>query len=242
MRLLVVAPGSNLQVNVEIIAAAANARTTTLNGHVPKRELLGHIESGDYDGIHFAAHGTPYSVQMSDETVYDSELQSAFDIAARKGKPVRIVLLNTCRSLPLAIRFHSMGTSSPRYVIGWRDDVEDEVAGEFAKAFWSKAYPDCDVHQTFDLAIDEIRHRFPAHELPNLINGMRTVIQDLIEQVQLLRRASDKNVADRLEFSHKLDEENDRQRHIMYLMGGFLIAFTAVLFMLFVLLLNGLSG
>jgi len=195
-RLLIVVPTyqegvAQLDTVSEVFTAASanNLKPTILHGQVGKREFLSHVASGDYDAIHFATHGDTYAVHLSDEVVYESEIENAFAQAERKGRSIQVVILNGCKSIILALRLHGMGEGAPRYVIGWRDDVTDEVGNAFAAAFWAKVYKDADMHTVFERAEDEMVQRFPEHERPVLVNGMKAIIVSLTEHIEELTSA-----------------------------------------------------
>lgn len=173
MRILIVTPDSELRTNIELVAAATNNRPTILDRRVNTREVLGHIQSGEYEAIHFGAHGNEEALMMSDGPLHEADLEQAFDIAFRKGSPVRIVLLNACRSISTAARLHTMGVAGPGYVIGWRDEVEDEAASAFAAHFWRNIRPSGPVHEVFEAAAEVMRSEFPDQEDPILINGVK---------------------------------------------------------------------
>lgn len=191
MRILIVTPGSDLSVSAELVAAASNNQPVVLGGIVTAREVLRHISSGDYDAIHIGSHGDENSLQMSDGELHDSDIEFAFEAAAARGKPVRIVLLNSCDSVAAAARLHRMGVGGPGYVIGWAYTVPDDVAQVFAVNFWRNLHDSSDVHQVFDAAVRSSRSEIPDFVAPVLINGIRAVVQELTREVKGLRQIND---------------------------------------------------
>jgi hypothetical protein len=181
MRILIVVPDSDLLTHAELVSSASENRPTILSGLVTTREVISHIETGEYDAIHFGGHSNSSSLKMSDGMLHFTELEYAFDSAAQSGKPVRLCLLNGCRSIANAARLHRMGNGGPGYVIGWASDIDDVVASYFAVHFWRNMHVSSDVHAVFSGAVAALRDKYASlyddFEPPILINGSRAMLQ-----------------------------------------------------------------
>lgn len=185
MRILIVAPESELNTHVDLIAAMGGNLATPLHGVVPMREVLNEIASGQYDAIHFASHGTSNALATSDGMIDEEQLQIAIKKSSDNGRQVRLVFLNACQSITTGIYIHSPREGSPSFVIGWRTDVKDTVANMFATRFYSAlAMNGEDVHDAFDSGVYAIKRAYPDVEVPLLLNGrlqdLRIAMNDMI--------------------------------------------------------------
>lgn len=184
MQILIVSPESDIQAELELIAAAGQNTPKILNSLVSTREVISEIASGRYNAVHFAAHGSNNALLMSDGYIDDMELQQAFELAAKKGMPIDITVLNACNSITSALKIYSSMKGGPSYVVAWRDKVEDSAAQFFAVRFWrSLALDGEDVKSAFDNAQDALLREFPNAEPPMLLNGIKAVINELTREV-----------------------------------------------------------
>jgi len=182
MKVLIVAPFSDLATLTELISAAGQNTPTILNGTVTHRELLATLKTAEFDIVHFAGHGETMTLEMSDGLLSIDMLASAI------SKHPTLVFLNACKSLPAAAAMYSYGTG---YAIGWRDDVPDRIAEEFAVVFYrTLALNGGQIRKAFDTAEDGIQRSHPGAEMPTLLNGRMTSIvrelEDFKERQRLL--------------------------------------------------------
>ncbi len=194
MRILIVSPDSDLETDAEIVASASDKQPYILNGFVTRREVLREIEAGKYYAVHFGGHGDARSLWVTDGRLGDGEMTLAFERSSRAGRPVQVVLLNSCRSISAAARLHSLGAGAPAFVIGWRHDVGDEEATIFASVFWRSLTPGADVHGVFDAAVDTLYDEFPHCEPPILINGLRAVLQEVALELRSVKEEQERSI------------------------------------------------
>lgn len=185
MKILIVAPDSDLNTQVDLIAAMGGNMATPLHGVVPVREVLNEIASGNYDAVHFASHGDRNALLMSDGTIDEDQLENSIKRSSDNGRQIKLVFLNACQSITTAIYIHSPKEGSPSFVIGWRTDVQDAVATSFAVRFYETLrLNDEDVHDAFDSGVAAIRRSYPEVESPLLLNGrlqdIRIAMNDLV--------------------------------------------------------------
>jgi len=177
MRILLIAPASDLQVLSELIAAAGGQNTPTiLNGLVTHREVLSNLRSTQFDIIHFAGHGNTMQLELS-----DGPLSVEMFVNALGDKRPRLIVLNACRSLVPAARLHSHGAD---YVVGWRDDVGDNVANQFAVTFYNSLKLSDSVSSAFRTAIQLLDSTHPGVEIPVVLNGRQRALTEQVSDLQ----------------------------------------------------------
>lgn len=177
MRILIVAPDSDLAVLAELIAAAGENQPTILHGLVSHRELLASLRGAAFDIIHFAGHGQTMRLTLSDGELSTEMLISSLDNQKRPN----LIFLNACKSLPAAAQLHRHGAN---YVIGWRDDVTDQVAGEFAVAFYNTLKLNSHPHRSFDIARRMMTEFHPGIEQPVVLNGRMLTMEEEIADLR----------------------------------------------------------
>lgn len=179
MRILIVAPNSDLQNLAELIAAAGESQPTILHQTVTNRELLNTLRGGQYQIVHFAGHGERMELELNDGPLSVDMLSSAI----QEGTQPMLMFFNSCASLPAAAHMHSYGVG---YVIGWRqEDLSDDPAGSFAVTFYNTLRLNgFDVHRAFATATEGMHRHYPGYEEPVLINGRMAV---LLKEMDALR-------------------------------------------------------
>jgi len=166
MKLLIIAPGSNLNVGTEIIDAVGSSGSDTkiLHGTVSIRHVLDTIASGEFDSFHFAGHGDETRLMFSDGTLESSLLADAI----RKNGNVVLCLFNSCESMGIASLCHLAGSS---YAIGWQQGVRDDVAVTFAFAFWASYKMSGQIHDAYNTGREAVIWGYPGQQAPTLLNG-----------------------------------------------------------------------
>lgn len=177
MRTLIIAPDSDLAVLAELIAAAGENRPTILHGTVGHRELLSALRGDAYDIIHFAGHGQTMRLTLSDGELSTDMVTSSIE----NHKRPNLIFLNACKTLPAAIQLHQHGAN---YVIGWRDDVNDRVAGEFAVAFYNTLKLNDQPLRAFDIAKRMMTEVHPGAEQPVILNGRMLAMEQEIADLR----------------------------------------------------------
>lgn len=179
MSTLVVAPKSNLD-NVADWVSSANGRTLrVLNGFVTVREVLAQIASGQYRIIHFATHGCPAALEMSDGAIPDHLLEDALRAAGR----VDLVILGACSSIAIGAQLYMAGVQR---VLSWRSEVTDKAAAEWARAFYASLGISGDIWDAQVTAGEAVRRL--GYEPPIFLNGR---LSKLESQVKALQRTSE---------------------------------------------------
>lgn len=183
MRVLVVAPRSNIDNMADWVASARGHELTVLNGTVSTREALSCIASGQHQVVHFANHsiqrGTGRALCLSeDEEISEHLLEDAFRAAGN----VELVILGACASVSLGARLYM--ACVPR-VISWRVDVDDRIAGEWARVFYSSLSLNHDIWDATQTAAERVRAL--GEEPPIYLNGRMSVLE---AEVQAMRHTT----------------------------------------------------
>lgn len=168
MRVLVVAPQSNIDNMADWVASARGHELTVLNGTVSTREVLGCVASGTYQIVHFATHGCPSALEMSDGQISEHLLEDAFRAAGN----AELVVLGACASVGLGAELYMAGV--PR-VVSWRVDVDDKLAGEWARTFYSSLNLNHDIWDATQAAAERVRQL--GAEPPIYLNGRMSVLE-----------------------------------------------------------------
>lgn len=189
MRILIVAPSSDLGNLAELIEAVGEHIATPLRGNVEERELLQRLYSEHFDVIHFAGHGESMELSLSDGPLSVEMLASAI----QEGSYPKLVFLNACTSLPAAAHLHSFGVA---YTIGWRQEgVPDGVASDFAVMFYSSLRLNGgNIRKAFDSAINMMTRHYPQVERPIIINGRMAALLEEVVQLRETVKGRDSRV------------------------------------------------
>lgn len=177
MKLLIVAPQSNLNTFSEIIDAVGVGDTRILRGIVTVREVMTEIRTGQYTHLHFAGHGDNQALEFSEGRMNKSLLADSIQAAGT----IELVLFNSCQSLGPALAAYGAGVP---FVIGWQGDVLDSAATNYAYAFWATYRLSKDAHVAHRQGREAVIFANPGHETPDLTNGRNQTYQ---KQIQLLR-------------------------------------------------------
>ena len=181
MRVLVVAPQSNIDNMTDWVASARGHELTVLNKTVTGREVLSCVASGRFEVVHFASHsaeadsGCADALVVSDGEIAEQLLEDAF----RAAGSVRLVILGACASVAIGARLYMAGV--PR-VISWRVNVPDAVAGEWARIFYSSLGLSGDIWDATQTAAERLRAR--GVEPPIYLNGRMTVIEAELQSLR----------------------------------------------------------
>lgn len=178
MRVLVVAPQSNLQNISDWVAAARGHELTVLNDSVSVREVLGCISGGGFQIVHFAGHGCTDALEVSNGSIPEHLLEDAF----RAAGTVELAILGACSSVAIGARLYMAGV--PR-VISWRTDVDDHIAAVWAQAFYASLQLSADVWDATQTAGEAVR-RLGA-EPPIYLNGRMAVLEN---EIKTMRRTT----------------------------------------------------
>ena len=175
MRILVVASQSKLQTVEDWMSSMNGNQVTVLDGLVTGREVLQSIASGGYQVVHFAGHGCEDAIEVSDGVIPKHLLEDAF----RAARTVELVILGACRSIGVGALLYMAGV--PR-VLSWRADVDDQIAGTWARAFYSSLRLTGDIWdatQTASAAVLRI-----GAEPPIYLNGRMALLETEVKRLQ----------------------------------------------------------
>lgn len=131
MRVLIVAPEQpGIYVIPEVRAIQTWHHTTLLHGPVTVEDIVNACLATKYDIIHFATHGGPDGLQLS-----NGELMTAYDIArVARLQNTPELFFNACDTGSLAARAVRNG---PKYAYSAEIALEDDEAWKFPYAFYS---------------------------------------------------------------------------------------------------------
>jgi hypothetical protein len=178
MSTLVIAPQSNINNVIDWVSSANGRSLKVLNGYVTVREVLALIASGQFRILHFATHGCPTALSMSDGDIPDHLLEDAI----RAGGRVELVILSACSSIAIGAQLYMAGV--PR-VLSWRTEVDDKVAGEWARTFYASLGMSNDIWDAQVTAGEAVRRL--GHEPPIFLNGR---LAKLETQVKVLEQSA----------------------------------------------------
>lgn len=157
------------------MSAMNGNQVTVLDGLVTVRETLQMISSGGYQVVHFAGHGCEDAIEVSDGVIPKHLLEDAF----RAAGTVELVILGACRSIGVGALLYMAGV--PR-VLSWRADVKDEVAGVWARAFYSSLKLSGDIWDATFAASEAVRRM--GEEPPIYLNGRMALLETEVKRLQ----------------------------------------------------------
>lgn len=187
MRLLIIAPRSNLDTQSEILdAVGEGGETNILHGAVTLRAALATIKDWKPDAIHFAGHGDTMRLAFEDGNLDAALLADAI----RYAGTVNLCLFNSCESLGgVALACYMAGAT---YAIGWQDEVNNATAVAFSFSFWASWKMSGDIAAAYRTGREAVIWGFPGEQTPGLLNGRgqthREQMTDLRNQVDRLTR------------------------------------------------------
>jgi len=166
LRLLFIAPTSNLRTDVEILHSLQGQTVDICDGNVD-RDKVERFLRGDtqYDFIHFAGHGGLSVLEWSDGAVTAKELLGM--LAHQTG--LCGVIITACYSAGVAALIHN-ARHVP--VVACEADISDPGARRFSEAFYRALRGGSRIHEAFDVAQEMLERVYPADgAVVTLING-----------------------------------------------------------------------
>jgi len=120
--------------------------------------------------VHFAGHGTQSGLMILDETrfpeIISSEVVSQlFKSKSHQTHQTKCVILSACYSAEQA---KLIGKFIP-FVIGIKNDIEDNASIEFTRGFYDAIGAGADVEQAVELGRISMIQKFPNQETPLII-------------------------------------------------------------------------
>lgn len=175
MDILIIAPSLGIENVNDWVASASGNKITVLNGTVTIREALSHIASGKYQIVHFATHGCVSALTMSDGAIDIHLIEDAFRAAGN----VECVILSACASVAIGAAIYRGGV--PR-VLAWRADVEDKIAGIWAKTFYASIQMGRSIWDAARTAAEVIENL--GAEPPIFLNGRLSQMQAELQELR----------------------------------------------------------
>lgn len=165
MRLLFIAPASNLSTNAELARIASGYTPEIVDGLIDRNGLERALRLDAYDAIHFCGHAGKGVLQLSDGLIDSADLVSMLD--GQRG--ARFFFINGCDSLSLGTALHN-AYHIP--VIAHDAEIEDKAAVKLAQRFYGDFRRTQNVGESFDSALKTLQRLYPEQALiPTLING-----------------------------------------------------------------------
>jgi hypothetical protein len=178
MRLLIIAPRSNLDTQSEILdAIEETSETNILHGVVTVRAAIETIKAWKPEAIHFAGHGDDARLAFEDGNLDAALLADAI----RYTGTVRLCLFNSCESVNVALACYMAGAS---YAIGWQDEVSDREAVAFGFAFWASWKMNRDIAGAFRTGREAVIWGFPGAQAPALLNGRGEAFREQMAEMK----------------------------------------------------------
>ena len=183
LRLLFIAPTSNLRTDVEILHSLQGQTVDICDGNVD-RDKVERFLRGDtqYDFIHFAGHGGLSVLEWSDGAVTAKELLGM--LAHQTG--LCGVIITACYSAGVAALIHN-ARHVP--VVACEAEISDPGARRFSEAFYRALRGGSRIHEAFDVA-QEMLERLHATDaaVVTLINGDMATDAELTDCLAFVRR------------------------------------------------------
>lgn len=131
-------------------------------------DLQGHLMRFQPHTVHFSGHGDGAGsiVVMEDRKPISPPIDALYNLLANLGEGVRLVVLNSCFSQPLAERLAEVVDC----VIGTGQAIEDEAAIAFASALYGGLAYGKSLHTAFGLGVNALDlRRYPGSAAPRLL-------------------------------------------------------------------------
>lgn len=165
MRLLFIAPTSNLAHGAELSRVATGMTIEVVDGLLDRAGLERALREADADIVHFCGHGGKSVLELGDGALDKGDLVSMLS-GLRK---VKFFIINACDSLSLGVAIHN-ALHTP--VIAMDAEIQDRAAVRFAESFYRAYRATGHVGGAFDTARDTLLRIYPDQAIiPVLING-----------------------------------------------------------------------
>lgn len=200
MRILLIAPTSDLNQSPEIRDISTLHTTVVMSGAVTRRDLFDKCNAYQFDVLHFACHGDSSGVYLSNTVVRYREGEQPHERKIRLAQDpehlspqeisqlvrtcgAKIVVLNACTTIAVA---HYVVLHGAWYAISALVDLPDNTAWKMPLLFYRNivgdALDDRRVVEAFTVADDEAQYAMQV--APALLLRLLQVIDDLRGQVK----------------------------------------------------------
>lgn len=182
MRLLFIAPASNLKTGDEILRSIQGQTVTICDGYVDRAKAEQFLRD-EYDYIHFAGHGGLSVLEWSDGAITVDELLGMLAYQNR----LRGVIITACNSARVGAEVHN-ARHVP--VVMCQSEISDPAAVRFSEAFYRALRTGGDMHRAVETgrAALEKAHVGDA-DVVTLINGDMATDAELDDCMSYVRES-----------------------------------------------------
>lgn len=182
MKLLFIAPTSNLKTSDEILRSIEGQTISICDGDVDRAKAEAYLGRAQYDAIHFASHGSLSVLEWSDGVI---EVAQLLDLLANQ-KRLKFVCITACNSARVGAEIHN-ARHIP--VVMCQAPIGDPAARCFSETFYRSMRLVGDIHRAVAAGRDQLRAAFPtAADVVMLINGDMATDSELSDCMDYVRR------------------------------------------------------
>jgi hypothetical protein len=192
VKLLFIAPASNLSSNTELARIASGHTVDIVSGMLDRAGLERALRD-PADAVHFVGHGSKQLLELTDGLIDSADLVSMLD----KQNGAKFFFVNSCDSLGVATAIHN---SLHLPCIAHDKPINDVAAVRFAERFYREYKRSGDVGKSFEAARETLMRLYPTEaNTPVLING---------------------DMASHADISHIVSDIDDKIAHIGVIVDG----------------------
>lgn len=181
MKVLYIAPTSNLDTKTEILRSVEGQTVSICDGEVDRAKVEAYLARGQYDAVHLAGHGDASVLAWSDGLI---EVAQLLDLLANQ-KRLRFVCITACNSARTGAEIHN-ARHVP--VIVCQKPVGDAAARCFSEVFYRSMRLVGDIHRAVEAGRAQLRVEHPADaDTVVLINGDMATDNDLSDCMAFVR-------------------------------------------------------
>jgi hypothetical protein len=164
MKLLFIAPQSNLSSHAELSRIASGNRLEIIDGLLDRAGLERALRE-PADIVHFCGHGGKHLLELNDGLIDSADLVSMLD----RQHGAKLFFVNACDSLAVASAIHN-ALHAP--VVAHDKPIDDKAAVRFAERFYREYKRSNDVGHSFEAARETLMRLYPGEaNTPVLLNG-----------------------------------------------------------------------
>lgn len=180
MKILFVAPDSELKVRDEIMRAADRQTVTFCDGNVDRAKAERFLQEPQ-DALHFAGHGNSSILEWSDGALEVAELIAMLKPQTR----LRFVVITACNSARTGAEIHN-ALHVP--VVLCQAPIGDDAAVRFSEVFYRTYRAQGDVAEAVEAGRSMLARLFPAFaDTVVLLNGDMATDSDLSACMQFVK-------------------------------------------------------
>ena len=181
MRILFIAPTSNLRTSDEILRSMQGQTVSICDGDVDRAKAERFLKE-EQDYIHFAGHGDPSILEWSDGAITVDELLGMLAYQ----KHLRGVVITACNSARVGAEIHN-ALHVP--VVMCQAEISDPAALRFSEAFYRALRAAQSIHQAVEVSRAALAKMHPTDaDVVTLINGDMATDAELSECMSFVRQ------------------------------------------------------